>query len=624
MPRDVPIARLEPRRLLAADFDGGTGILDLTSGPENAIFQFESTFENGREQFRVLQSAGDAGDLPPPVTDEDFADDLADYLESATDRRTFGPYDVTEVRYVRLRTGSGADLLIAGNRVNVPIEADTAGGDDTLSGGPGADTLVGNLGDDYLFGGGGNDVLTGSADDDRMLGGAGDRDAVDYRANAANAPVNVTIDGVANDGQNLERDYVGFDVEVLVGGNGNDTLDAGTRPAGVMDGDGDRVFLGGVGLYGGPGADLLIGTDQADTLAGDEGNDNLDAGAGDDLLLDPNGDFGSLLAGAGRDTVVADADNADTIGDAEVILRPGDTISAPATDVGRAGIDDAGIVTVEGTDGDDLIRVTADADFLRVLVRPADLTGPGGFEETVDVFELFPEDPAVEIVRGVIVAAGDGDDLVLVDDIAVGGDASAIVSATLLGGSGDDVLFGGAGDDRLDGGDLGTLGTSGRDGRARFGRNYLFGRGGDDTLRSGFGSDLLSGGTGSDTIDYSGRGSDPVRVGLGGLFDDGLPGENDNARSDVETLIGTDGPDDLRTVGSSSVRFVALAGNDTVRGGIGADTIIGGEGRDSLFGNEGGDFFDALDDERDSVSGGQGDDDGRFDTIDVVTFGNDG
>ena len=46
-------------------------------------------------------------------------------------------------------------------------------GDDTLNGGPGSDTLVGQAGDDKLLGGPGKDKLVGGAGDDRMFGGPG-------------------------------------------------------------------------------------------------------------------------------------------------------------------------------------------------------------------------------------------------------------------------------------------------------------------------------------------------------------------------------------------------------------------------------------------------------------------
>ena len=57
---------------------------------------------------------------------------------------------------------------------------------------------------------------------------------------------------------------------MLVGGNGNDSLDGGT--------ENDEV-------YGGIGADILQGGAGNDTLAGGTGNDSLSGGAGDDRFI---------------------------------------------------------------------------------------------------------------------------------------------------------------------------------------------------------------------------------------------------------------------------------------------------------------------------------------------------
>jgi Ca2+-binding RTX toxin-like protein len=606
-----PTEPLEPRRLLAATFNDDTGVLALTSGPENAIFEFEATFENGTEQFRVFQSTGSP--TPPASTDPA---DLNAYLTAATDRRTFGPYDASAVTYVSIRTGSGSDLVIVGQQVDTPVDIDTAGGNDTVSGGAGPDTIVGNDGNDYIYGGGGDDNLTGAAGNDVLLGGDGLRDAVDYRPNTASQPVSVTFDGLANDGRSIELDNVGLDVEILIGGSGGDLLDASTRPESIIDRNGNRVTLPPVGLYGGSGGDVLRGTDGPDTLAGDAGFDELIAGAGDDLLLDANGDFDNLDAGAGTDTVVADAATTDTVTDAEFVLRPNEVFPAPATTTARSSRDAAGLVTVNGTQADDRITVVADGNTLRVRVTPVDVAGPGGFE-TVDEYDLLPPGQNDIPISGIFIDAGDGDDTVFVGDISVGGQGGTVVSATLLGGLGNDLLVGGAGNDLLDAGDDALA-----PGTFAFGRNLLFGRDGDDTLTGGFGADYISGGRGTDLADYRPR-LDGVRVGLGGLFDDGLPGEGDNVRDDIEELAGTAGPDDLSTTAGFGVRLFGLAGNDTLTGNAGADDLIGGTGRDLMSGLGGADFFFASDGEPDTVSGGLGDDDGEFDPEDVGTFGDD-
>ena len=599
-----PAEPLEVRRLLAADFDSGTGVLELTSGDQDVIFQFEAL--DGGDRFRVVQTTGDGS--PPRLERPEDAGQLLDYLADADNRRTFGPYDADDVSYARVRTGGGDDLIIVGNSARVAVDVDAGDGDDTISGGPRADTIVGNLGDDYLFGGGGDDNLAGGTGDDLILGGAGDRDAVDYRTRAANEPVTVTLDGRANDGAAGERDDVGLDVEVLVGGNGNDVLDARARPASIFARGGTLRVLPPVGLYGGPGGDDLFGTALGDTLAGGEGADSLVAGAGDDLLLSQDADAGdTLVSGEGDDTVIADPPDV-LDDDPELRLAPDEVLDAPETAARGSRVDDDGLITVTAGDADESIFVTADGDSLFVRVVPRGLADG---VETSDVYDLNPDDRDDEIT-GLVVVAGAGDDLVFVGDFETR--RGGAVPATLLGGLGDDTLVGGEGDDRLDAGDL-LRGASGR--------NLLFGGGGDDTLVGGFGPDYLSGGRGDDLLDYRTR-RQGVRVGLGGLFDDGLPGEGDNALIDIERLAGTRGRDRLSTTAGRPVQLFGDRGDDTLVGNAGADTIVGGPGRDELIGFGGPDFFSAVDGETDTISGGTGNDDGDFDASDIGNFGADG
>ena len=94
-------------------------------------------------------------------------------------------------------------------------------GADTLVGSAGTNVLRGGAGNDSLSGGGGNDTLDGGADADTLAGGSG-TDTADYSTRSSG--VNVSIDGVANDGEPGEADNVATDVENLTGGSGADTL----------------------------------------------------------------------------------------------------------------------------------------------------------------------------------------------------------------------------------------------------------------------------------------------------------------------------------------------------------------------------------------------------------------
>jgi uncharacterized delta-60 repeat protein len=182
----------------------------------------------------------------------------------------------------------------------------------------------------------------------------------------------------------------------------------------------------------------------------------------------------------------------------------------------------------------------------------------------------------------------------------------------LSGDGGNDKVNGGGGNDRLEGnagndaiyGDGGPFISNGTD--------ALFGGSGDDVLDGGFGNDYMEGGDGNDTVTYESR-TNPVTVGLGTSADDGEAGEGDNARDDIENIIGGAGNDDLR--GSASVnKIYGLGGNDLIylhggndyaEGGSGNDTIYGEGGNDSLYGNAGADRLDGGSD-NDRLEGGSG------------------
>jgi Ca2+-binding RTX toxin-like protein len=190
-----------------------------------------------------------------------------------------------------LRSGPGNDLLIASDAVDSTLSG--YAGNDELRGGAGDDTLFGGEGDDVLSGNGGDDLfptgdegllLTGGGPAelgaDAFNGGAGS-DTVDYGGRSAK--VVITQNGAADDGPAGEKDNVGSDVEVLIGGSAGDEI-TGT--------------VGAQRIFGGGGADVLDdGGGAGDHLRGQGENDILRARDG---LADDVG------CGAGADTLVAD------------------------------------------------------------------------------------------------------------------------------------------------------------------------------------------------------------------------------------------------------------------------------------------------------------------------------
>src|ERR1019366_9176525 len=97
------------------------------------------------------------------------------------------------------------------------------------------------------------------------------------------------VDGPgANDGDitNNERDSILSDVETIIGGSGDDTIDAthaGNTPHMLfgMSGNDTLICTGSTvsnALYGGPGNDHLIGGSGVDALYGGDGDDFVAGG----------------------------------------------------------------------------------------------------------------------------------------------------------------------------------------------------------------------------------------------------------------------------------------------------------------------------------------------------------
>jgi Ca2+-binding RTX toxin-like protein len=143
---------------------------------------------------------------------------------------------------------------------------------------------------------------------------------------------------------------------------------------------------------------------------------------------------------------------------------------------------------------------------------------------------------------------------------------------TIDGGTGNDVLSGGIGNDLIDGG---------------AGNDTLNGGVGNDSLQGETGADVFAGGAGSDTATYAEKIGD-TSLDTDNKADDGVVGEKDNIKSDIENIIGGSGNDTI-TGGSGANTIAGGLGNDTIEGGAGADTLEGGAGADTLEGESGDD-----------------------------------
>jgi len=133
------------------------------------------------------------------------------------------------------------------------------------------------------------------------------------------------------------------------------------------------------------------------------------------------------------------------------------------------------------------------------------------------------------------------------------------------------------------------------------GNDFIAGGHGNDLFQSSFqdGADDYHGGPGRDTIDYAGR-TQPVRISLDNVVNDGESGERDNVRTNVENLYGGSAGDFFESHGAFS-RLDGRGGDDVLLGGAGPDTVIGGPGNDILNSGQGIDHVDSRDGQLDTI-----------------------
>jgi Ca2+-binding RTX toxin-like protein len=590
--------------------------------------------------------------------------------------------------------GSGNDLLF-GQAGNDTIKGN--GGNDLLFGGSGNDTLDGGVGDDQLFGEAGDDrmIWNPGGGTDLFEGGDGNDTAEVNGGNGAET-FTITANGTRVRFDRVTPGPFSLDIGttenlVLHAGGGDDVITAGNGLASLISltldgGDGNDTITGGDGndlLIGGNGDDIVIGGRGNDTAQLGNGNDTfiwnpgdgsdtVDGGSGNDTLLFNGANIAeniNIMANGGhvqftRDvgnvtmdlnsieeidfTARGGADNV-TIGDLTGTGVKKVAIDLAATPGSTAGDGAADVVTVNGTNGNEHIQVTANGNQVTVTGTP----------ETVVISGAEAANDRL-IINGL-----GGNDTIDASTLAAG-----VIGLTIDGGAGNDTITGSQGDDTLDGGDGNDKVIGGR------GNDFADLGAGDDTFtwNPGDGSDTVLGGTGNDTLvfngsnaaeimqitangpnailtrdvgnitmtlngieriqlnaaggadniivnDLTGTGVTQIAIDLSGT----VGGKTGDGAADTVTVNGTNGDDNIKVVNSGgsivvnglaaqvtiahaeagdSLVINGLGGNDTIdasairagqlanltiNGGDGNDTIIGSAGNDTIFGGRGND-----------------------------------
>jgi Ca2+-binding RTX toxin-like protein len=356
--------------------------------------------------------------------------------------------DLDDMEEIEFRSLGGSDNIVVGDlsgtdvtRIDLDLRGPNGGGDGA------ADTVTVNATN-------GGDVfgVTGDAGGISVFG--------------LQAGVNIFFQEQANDRLTLN------------GLGGDDVIDATS-----LEADGIQLTMN-----GGLGNDVILGSEGDDLINGGDGNDLALMGAGDDVFVWNPGDDNDTLEGqAGFDTMLFNGSNAaeqitvsanggrvsffrdvanvlmdlndmesidfNALGGADNIVI-NDLSGTDATEINidlteAANLSGADTITINATNGDDVILVVGDNGGVSILglAVQVNITGFEAANDRIVINGLGGDDviEASGLAAGALQLTANGGNG---DDILVGGEGNDV----LTGGAGDDVLIGGPGLDVLDGG----------------------------------------------------------------------------------------------------------------------------------------------------------------------------
>jgi Ca2+-binding RTX toxin-like protein len=390
--------------------------------------------------------------------------------------------DVNDMEQIDLRALGGTDSVTLNNMAGTHLTKLNIG----LAGVIGGTAIDGAADTVIVNGTGGNDTIA--------ISGAGDS----YAVTGLQTLVTVTQSAASEDSL------------VLNSLGGNDSVNATALIAGIA-----KVVLDGGGnndtLLGSAGDDVLVGGDGDDFIDGQRGNDTALLGAGNDVFQWDPGDGDDVLEGqAGADVMrfnganIAERIDVVANGGRVLFLRDVANITMDLDDVERVefrafgGTDNIAVGDLSGTDLTEVVLNLRNsnrsgdgvADTVTVnATQGADLLTASGDARLIQVsglsakVEVIGSDPGVD--RLILNGQGGND---VIDASAV---AAGAILVTLNGGLGLDVLRGSDGNDLINGGDGNDTALMGA---------------GDDTFvwNPGDDNDILEGQSGTDTMLFNG------------------------------------------------------------------------------------------------------------------------
>ena len=517
--------------------------------------------------------------------------------------------------YVSVQTWNGSNgVVMSGDPITVGYARNDLGGGSgndviysdygnymTASGGKGNDTIIGREELD-ASGGDGNDFIVGGMSIN-----------ADSRGNYLYSWHSLLANAAQVSNEDLHKCFFYAKTDnTLYGGNGDDTLIALGDGNNLMYGDemdggtGNDLMIAGNGqntMYGGEGSDFIVAGDGNNSIRGGTGKDTIYAGSGNDIVFGENGDDyievvggeNSISGGSGNDTIYAEGTKSKIYGD-------------DGNDLITAVVEHS---TILGGVGDDSIHIEGSSNSITDLignnvfqiVGSKDSIESGAGNDAISVegddneIESGDNDDVIQVIGDTNkINSGDGNDVLIVKGI----------NNSVSGGEGNDIIYIANDVNSIDGGNgFDIISYSQKDSgvtlSAAFWQGYtnvegvigtahadqITGTDGDDYIEGGGGQDTLDGGVGYDTLGFAGasQGVDAnLQTGVARLADNSSLGQFSNFEGIQggafnDTLAGDAG--DNRIDGGAGDDFIAGgAGNDTLSGDVGQNTLDGGDGFD--------------------------------------------
>lgn len=450
--------------------------------------------------------------------------------------------NVAGTQYKDIMTGDNSNNLLIGGYDHLAVAVTAA--DDTIIGGAGADTIVGDVMIDSVIAGdiyAGSDVLTGGSENDIIYGDSApirSTSTITVTADQSVEYVIDTIDGLlatVHGGNDTLQGGAGDDY--LNAGSGFDTVDYSSSTAKVVVNLG---LSGSAGSATGEGTDQLynieniIGSNYGDTLAGNELANTINGGIGSDWV-----DYGYASSGVSVDLSMVGLTGSAIVGgggDADALISIENVFGSSYDDniTDKSGTAN----TLLGLNGNDIFFSHNNN------TGGTDTYDGGNGTDTID-YSLYSGNLHVTLGGSTNI-----DTLINIENIT--------------GTAGNDTLVGD---------------TNG---------NLLKGMDGADTLMGGAGADTLDGGVGQDMADYSTSNSITVNLTAGTVID-GL-GSTDTLTS-IEIVKGSNAAD-IMTGSLLSDTLIGSSGNDTFFASSGSDIYYGNDTLNSADANSNGDKVD--------------------------------